>query len=121
VQLNGSSIIQAGQQLSSPIQIQLRHESLEDRHKTVAASSNDVKPLLPSVGQSSAIHSADASSIQKVTPPFALSPCGVIFYPLPGIAHFIAKVAATDCCQCSSIAVFFPWFCPSFSISYICQ
>lgn len=69
MQLNGSSIIQAGQQLSSPIQIQLRHESLEDRHKTVAASSNDVKPLLPSVGQSSAVHSADASSIQKVTPP----------------------------------------------------
>ncbi|KAL4599949.1 hypothetical protein ACB092_11G164000 [Castanea dentata] len=65
LELNGSSIIQAGQQLSSPIQIQLRHESLEDRHKTAAASSNDVKPLLPSVGQSSAVHSADASSIQK--------------------------------------------------------
>ncbi|XP_040991398.1 CCR4-NOT transcription complex subunit 1-like isoform X2 [Juglans microcarpa x Juglans regia] len=61
LELNGSSIIQPGQQLSGPLQLQQRHESLEDRHKATAASSNDVKPLVSSIGQSSAIHSGDAS------------------------------------------------------------
>uniref|UniRef100_A0A2N9FJB6 CCR4-NOT transcription complex subunit 1-like n=1 Tax=Fagus sylvatica TaxID=28930 RepID=A0A2N9FJB6_FAGSY len=67
LELNGSSIIQAGQQLSSPLPLPLqqRHESLEDRLKTAAVSSNDAKPLLSSAGQSSAVHSGDASSIQK--------------------------------------------------------
>ncbi|KAB1225230.1 CCR4-NOT transcription complex subunit 1 [Morella rubra] len=65
LQLSGSSTMQPGQQLSSPLQLQQRHESLEDRHKATAAASNDVKPLLSSVGQTSAVHLGDASNIPK--------------------------------------------------------
>lgn len=65
MQLNGSSILHTGQQLSSPLQLQQRHESsLDDRHKA-STSSNDIKPLLSSVVQPSVIPLGDAPSIQK--------------------------------------------------------
>ncbi|XP_059434806.1 uncharacterized protein LOC132167794 isoform X1 [Corylus avellana] len=83
LELNSSSIIQPGQQLSSPLQLQHRNESLEDRHKAAAVSSNDGKPLLSSVGQSSAVHLGDASSIQKLqnaisAPPMLSSSSGFV-------------------------------------------
>ncbi|XP_040995071.1 CCR4-NOT transcription complex subunit 1-like isoform X1 [Juglans microcarpa x Juglans regia] len=66
LELNGSSIIQPGQQLPSPLQLQQRHESVEDHHhKAAAASSSDVKPLLSSIGHSSAVNLGDTSTIQK--------------------------------------------------------
>ncbi|VVA30197.1 PREDICTED: CCR4-NOT mRNAion complex [Prunus dulcis] len=65
VELNGSSILHTGQQLSSPLQLQQRHESsLDDRHKA-STSSNDIKPLLSSAVQPSVIPLGDAPSIQK--------------------------------------------------------
>ncbi|KAI4354776.1 hypothetical protein L6164_003615 [Bauhinia variegata] len=63
---NGSSVTQTGQQLPS-LQVQQRHEvSLEDRHKALAGSSNDIKLLLSSVGQSSIVTPSDTSSTNKV-------------------------------------------------------
>ncbi|KHG27375.1 CCR4-NOT transcription complex subunit 1 [Gossypium arboreum] len=64
-ELNSSSIIQSGPQLSSSLQLPRHDSSLDDRNKASAASSNDVKPLLPSVGQPSVASLSDASSIQK--------------------------------------------------------
>ncbi|PPD83203.1 hypothetical protein GOBAR_DD19873 [Gossypium barbadense] len=64
-ELNSSSIIQSGPQLSSPLRLPRHDSSLDDRNKASAASSNDVKPLLPSVGQPSVASLSDASSIQK--------------------------------------------------------
>ncbi|XWS35646.1 hypothetical protein CRYUN_Cryun20dG0014500 [Craigia yunnanensis] len=62
-ELNSSSITQSGPQLSSPLQLPRHDSSLDDRPP--ATSLNDVKPLLSSVGQSSAAPLSDASSIQK--------------------------------------------------------
>lgn len=101
-QSNGSTILQPGQQLSAPLQLQQRHESLEDRHKASAASSNDVKPLVSSIGQSSAVHLGDAS-MQKVNPfstsPFSLylwvGPVWIIFIPLSNTVHLIAIIAVS--------------------------
>ncbi|KAE8699711.1 transcription factor UNE10-like [Hibiscus syriacus] len=64
-QLNSSSIAQPGPQLSSPLQLTRHDSSHDDRHKAPAASSNDVKPLLSSVGQPPVASLTDASSIQK--------------------------------------------------------
>ncbi|KAL2319967.1 hypothetical protein Fmac_028936 [Flemingia macrophylla] len=65
-QLSGSSVIQPGQQHLS-LQLQQRRENpLEDRHKASVGSSTDVKPLLPSLGQSSVLTPADASSTNKL-------------------------------------------------------
>ncbi|XP_011033315.1 PREDICTED: CCR4-NOT transcription complex subunit 1-like isoform X2 [Populus euphratica] len=62
-----SNIPQLGQQLSSTLHSQQRHESsLDDRLKASAAPFNETKPFLSSGGQSSAA-SSDASSIQKNT------------------------------------------------------
>ncbi|KAH8488389.1 hypothetical protein H0E87_024164 [Populus deltoides] len=64
---NSINIPQLGQQLSSTLHSQQRHESsLDDRLKASAAPFNDTKPFLSSGGQSSAA-SSDASSIQKNT------------------------------------------------------
>lgn len=64
-QLNGSSILQTGQTLSSSLHLQQRHESsLDDRLKS-STSSNEVKPLLSSAMQPAA-PVGDALSIQKV-------------------------------------------------------
>jgi CCR4-NOT transcription complex subunit 1 len=66
LQSNSINIPQLGQQLSSTLHSQQRHESsLDDRLKASAAPFNDTKPFLSSGGQSSAA-SSDASSIQKV-------------------------------------------------------
>ncbi|XP_039063628.1 CCR4-NOT transcription complex subunit 1-like isoform X2 [Hibiscus syriacus] len=64
-ELNSSSIAQPGPQLSSPLQLTRLDSSHDDRHKAPAASSNDVKPLLSSVGQPSVASLTDASRIQK--------------------------------------------------------
>ncbi|GMI98283.1 hypothetical protein like AT1G02080 [Hibiscus trionum] len=64
-ELNSSSIAQPGSQLSSPLQLARHDSSHDDRHKAPAASSNDVKPLLPSAGQPPVASLSDASSIQK--------------------------------------------------------
>ncbi|KAK7287009.1 hypothetical protein RJT34_22414 [Clitoria ternatea] len=62
VELGGSSVMQPGQQHLS-LQLQQRRENLlDDRHKAPAGSSTDVKPLLPSVGQSSVVTPAETSS-----------------------------------------------------------
>lgn len=65
-QLTGSSVIQPGQPHLS-MQLQQRHEnSFDDRHKASIGSSSDVKPLLSTLGQSSVVTPADASSTNKV-------------------------------------------------------
>ncbi|KAM7260736.1 hypothetical protein ACFE04_026211 [Oxalis oulophora] len=66
-ELNGSSILQPMQQISSPLQPQQRSEhSIDDRHNVSAASSNDAKTLLFSAGQSS-VHppTVDTPNVQK--------------------------------------------------------
>lgn len=69
LQLNGPGAIHSGQQLSSPVQLQERHESsYDDRHRASATSSNDIKPLLSSVGQASGVSVGEASGTQKVSP-----------------------------------------------------
>ncbi|GAV69286.1 Not1 domain-containing protein/DUF3819 domain-containing protein [Cephalotus follicularis] len=71
-ELIGSSITQPVQQISSHLQLPQRSESsLDDRHKVSAASSNDMKQLLSSVGQPSVVPLGDASSVQK--PQIAIS------------------------------------------------
>ncbi|KAI4356708.1 hypothetical protein L6164_000708 [Bauhinia variegata] len=66
VEFNGSSVIHPGQQLPS-LQVQQRQEvSIDDRHKASAGSSNDVKPVLSSMGQSSAVAPGDTSSTNKI-------------------------------------------------------
>lgn len=66
LQVNGSSILHNGQQLSSPLQLHQRHESsFDERHKSTT-SSNDVKPLLSAAVQPVAVPVGDAPSIQKV-------------------------------------------------------
>ncbi|KAL5571856.1 hypothetical protein UlMin_021453 [Ulmus minor] len=65
--LNGSISIHSGQQLSSPLQFQQRHESsFDDRHKASLTTSSDIKPLLSSVGQTSVVPVGEASGIQKL-------------------------------------------------------
>lgn len=67
MQLNGSSNIQPGQQLSSTMQLQQKYESaIDDRLKVTGTSAIDVKPVLPSVGQTSIQPTGDASTNQKV-------------------------------------------------------
>ncbi|KAM1157156.1 hypothetical protein FF1_027788 [Malus domestica] len=51
VELNGSTILHTGQQLSSPLQLQQRHESSLDDHHKASNSSNDIKPPLSSAVQ----------------------------------------------------------------------
>ncbi|XP_015889443.2 uncharacterized protein LOC107424219 isoform X1 [Ziziphus jujuba] len=66
VDLNGSSVLQPGQQLSSPLQLQQRHESsFDDRHKASVTASSDMKSLLSSSGQNSGGPPGDSSGIQK--------------------------------------------------------
>ncbi|XP_022732983.1 CCR4-NOT transcription complex subunit 1-like isoform X3 [Durio zibethinus] len=65
-ELNSSSLAQSGPQLSSPFQLQRHDSSLDDRNEAPAISSNDVKPLLSSVGQPSAAPLSDSSSFQKL-------------------------------------------------------
>ncbi|XP_028804636.1 CCR4-NOT transcription complex subunit 1 isoform X2 [Neltuma alba] len=66
MEFNGSGVIQPGQQLAlQPLQ-QRREIALDDRHKASAVSSNDVKPLLSSVGPSSAVTSGDTSGTNKI-------------------------------------------------------
>ncbi|XP_038898360.1 CCR4-NOT transcription complex subunit 1 [Benincasa hispida] len=66
VELNGSSNIQPGPQLSSTMQLQQKYESvIDDRLKVTSAI--DVKPILPSVGQTSIQPTGDASTNQKNT------------------------------------------------------
>ncbi|CAK9319222.1 unnamed protein product [Citrullus colocynthis] len=68
VELNGSSNIQPGQQLSSTMQLQQKYESaIDDRLKVTGTSAIDVKPVLPSVGQTSIQPTGDASTNQKNT------------------------------------------------------
>ncbi|KAJ6679399.1 CCR4-NOT TRANSCRIPTION COMPLEX [Salix purpurea] len=67
VESNSINIPPHGQQLSSTLHGQQRHESShDDRLKASAAPFDDTKPFLSSGGQSSAA-SSDASSIQKNT------------------------------------------------------
>ncbi|KAF3440045.1 hypothetical protein FNV43_RR18323 [Rhamnella rubrinervis] len=66
VDLNGSSVLQSGQQLSSPLQLQQRHEnSFDDRHKASVTSSNDMKPPISSGGQNLGVPIGDTSGSQK--------------------------------------------------------
>lgn len=68
VELNGSSNIQPGQQLSSTMQLQQKYESaIDDRLKVTGTSAIDVKPVLTSVGQTSIQPTGDASTNQKNT------------------------------------------------------
>ncbi|GMI99089.1 hypothetical protein like AT1G02080 [Hibiscus trionum] len=60
-----TSLVLSGPPLSSPLQLPRHDSSLDDRNKAPADSSNDVKSLLPSVGQLSVASLSDASSIQK--------------------------------------------------------
>ncbi|XP_054784760.1 uncharacterized protein LOC129291440 isoform X2 [Prosopis cineraria] len=61
-EFNISSVIQPGLQ-----QLQQRREvALDDRNRVSAVSSNDVKPLLSSVGQSSVVTSGDTSGTIKI-------------------------------------------------------
>lgn len=67
LQLNGPGSIHSGQQASSTLQLQQRHESsFDDRHKPSVLSTNDAKPPLSSVGQTSAVPTGEALGGQKV-------------------------------------------------------
>ncbi|XP_077235419.1 transcription regulator [Tasmannia lanceolata] len=73
-QLMGSGAIQSGQQLSSPLQPQQRHQGfMDDRHKASTTSISYMKPLLSSTGQPSlgSTHT-DLISTQKATASQAL-------------------------------------------------
>ncbi|XP_022770231.1 CCR4-NOT transcription complex subunit 1-like isoform X3 [Durio zibethinus] len=65
-ELNSSNISLPGPQLSSPLQLPRHDSSSDERNKIPPTSSNDVKPLLSSVGQPSVAPLSDASSIQKL-------------------------------------------------------
>lgn len=83
VDLNGPGAIHSGQQLSSPLQLQQRHESsFGDHYKTSVTSTNDTKPPLSSVGQASGVSVGEASGGQKlqsaVTAPALLSSPGFV-------------------------------------------
>ncbi|KAM1157155.1 hypothetical protein FF1_027788 [Malus domestica] len=65
VELNGSTILHTGQQLSSPLQLQQRHESSLDDHHKASNSSNDIKPPLSSAVQPPVGPVDDPPSIQK--------------------------------------------------------
>ncbi|BBG97359.1 transcription regulator [Prunus dulcis] len=74
VELNGSSILHTGQQLSSPLQLQQRHESsLDDRHKA-STSSNDIKPLLSSAVQPSSQSVVSAPAMLSSSSPGFVRP-----------------------------------------------
>ncbi|KAJ4727200.1 putative Ccr4-not transcription complex [Melia azedarach] len=66
-EFNSSSITQSGQLLSQ-IQLQQRNDSaLDDRHKVSVAPSNEMKPLLSSIGQPPSVAPiGDTSSVQKL-------------------------------------------------------
>ncbi|KAJ4954224.1 hypothetical protein NE237_031056 [Protea cynaroides] len=65
-QLMGSNITQPGQQLSSSLQLQQRHQGfLDDRHKASTTSLGYIKPLPSPSGQSSLVSMHDAVSSQK--------------------------------------------------------
>ncbi|XP_024032955.1 CCR4-NOT transcription complex subunit 1 [Morus notabilis] len=90
VDLNGPGAIHSGQQLSSPVQLQERHESsYDDRHRASVTSSNDIKPLLSSVGQASGVSVGEASGTQKlqsaVTAPPMLSSSPGFVRPSRGV------------------------------------
>lgn len=68
LQLNGPGTLHSSQQLSSPLHLQQRNESsFDDRHKVSVASSNDIKPVVSSAGQTSGVPVGEASGVQKVS------------------------------------------------------
>ncbi|KAL0547689.1 hypothetical protein IC582_012113 [Cucumis melo] len=82
VELNGSSNIQPGQQVSSTIQLQQKYESATDDRLV------EVKPNVPSMGQTSIQPTGDASANQKNTTntPAALGPSPGFVRPSRGAA-----------------------------------
>ncbi|XP_050387579.1 uncharacterized protein LOC126803899 isoform X2 [Argentina anserina] len=65
VEVNGSSIVQSGQPISTQLQLQQRHESSFDDRVKSSTSSNEVKPFISSA-MPPTVPVGDASSIQKV-------------------------------------------------------
>ncbi|CAK9174200.1 unnamed protein product, partial [Ilex paraguariensis] len=62
----GSGGSHPGSQLSSPIQLQQKHQNaLDERHETSVTSPNYVKPVLPPAGRPSAVSPSGAVIIQK--------------------------------------------------------
>ena len=67
-QLLGSRTTQPGQQTSSPLPAQQRHQGfLGDRHKTSASLINYGRPILPPTGHASNVSTSDALGSQKVS------------------------------------------------------
>ncbi|KAL6321921.1 hypothetical protein AAG906_035821 [Vitis piasezkii] len=65
-QLLGSRTTQPGQQTSSPLPAQQRHQGfLGDRHKTSASLINYGRPILPPTGHASNVSTSDALGSQK--------------------------------------------------------
>ncbi|XP_043707916.1 CCR4-NOT transcription complex subunit 1-like isoform X5 [Telopea speciosissima] len=65
-QLMGSNFTQPGQQVSSPLQLQQRHQGfLDDRHKASVTSVSYMKPLPSPAGQPSLVSTHDAVGNQK--------------------------------------------------------
>ncbi|KAM1140419.1 hypothetical protein ACFX19_041194 [Malus domestica] len=93
VELNGSTILHTGQQHSSPLQLQQRHEgSLDDRHKP-SNLSNDIKPPLSSAVQPPVGPVGDAPRIQKSQS--ALSAPAMLSSPSPGFVRPTRGVTST--------------------------
>lgn len=66
-QLLGSRTTQPGQQTSSPLPAQQRHQGfLGDRHKTSASLINYGRPILPPTGHASNVSTSDALGSQKL-------------------------------------------------------
>ncbi|KAK9910902.1 hypothetical protein M0R45_034838 [Rubus argutus] len=87
VEVNGSSILHNGQQLSSPLQLHQRHESsFDERHKSTT-SSNDVKPLLSAAVQPAVVPVGDAPSIQKLQLQNAASAPSMLSSASPGFVR----------------------------------
>lgn len=91
LQANTSSIVQ----LSSPLQIHQRYEnSFDDCHKASLSSSNEVKPLISSVGHTSVTPTGDASGSQKVCFIHIIS-----FFPIGACSFILVIVCTCFCCK----------------------
>ncbi|KAM1157154.1 hypothetical protein FF1_027788 [Malus domestica] len=100
VELNGSTILHTGQQLSSPLQLQQRHESSLDDHHKASNSSNDIKPPLssavqPPVGPSQSALGAPAM-LSSASPGFVRPSRGVTSTRFGSALNIETLVAAAE-------------------------
>ncbi|XP_048431931.1 CCR4-NOT transcription complex subunit 1 isoform X3 [Pyrus x bretschneideri] len=97
VELNGSTILHTGQQLSSPLQLQQRHESSLDDHHKASNSSNDIKPPLSSAVQPSSQSALSAPvMLSSASPGFVRPSRGVTSTRFGSALNIETLVAAAE-------------------------